>query len=53
VIGYTRQHVGEVVLRIEAVELRTFNQRVHGGSASTTGIGAGEQVILAADSNTA
>ena len=52
VIGYARQQVGEVVLRIEAIELRAFNQRVHGGSTSAPGIGAGEEIIFAADRDT-
>ena len=40
------EHVGEVVLRVEAVELGTFDQRTDYGSAAAAGIGAGKQVIL-------
>ena len=50
-IGDTRQHVGEVALRVELVEVGAFDQRVHRRGAATAGVGAGEQVVLAADRN--
>jgi hypothetical protein len=53
VIGDTRQHVGEVALRVELVEVGAFDQRVHRRGAATAGVGAGEQVVLAADRDAA
>ena len=47
------EQVGEIELRIEAVELGAFDQRVHRGGAAATGIGAGEQPVLAADRDAA
>jgi hypothetical protein len=47
VVGDAGNNVGDVELRIEAVELGGFDQRVHGGSAPAAGIGAGEEVVLA------
>ena len=44
-VGNAGEHVGEVVLRVETVELGGFDQRVDRGSAPTTGIGAGKQII--------
>ena len=32
------ENVGEIELRIEAVELGGFDQRVHGGGAVTAGV---------------
>ena len=45
------EHVGEVGLRVKTVELGAFDQRVDRGGAAAAGIGAGKQVILAADGN--
>jgi hypothetical protein len=39
------------MLRVEAVELGTFNQRIDRGGAVAAGIGAGKQIILAANGN--
>ena len=43
VIGDAGEHIGEVVLRVEAVEFGALDQRVERGGAATTGIGAGER----------
>ena len=51
VIGDAGEHVGKIVLRVEAVEFGAFDQRVERSGAAAAGIGAGEQVILAADRN--
>ena len=45
------EHVGEIVLWIETVELGAFDQRVDRGGAAAAGIRASKQVILAANSN--
>ena len=45
------EHVGKVMLRVEAVELGTFNQRIDRGGAAATGIGAGKQIIFTANGN--
>src|SRR5436190_13341742 len=50
-IGDAGEHVGEVALRVAAVELGGLDQGVDRGGAAAAGIGAGEQVILAADRN--
>jgi hypothetical protein len=47
------EQVGEVVLRIETVELGAFDQRVDRRGAAAAGIGAGKQVILAANGDAA
>jgi len=47
------EHVGEVVLRIETVELGAFDQRGDRGGAAAAGIRASKQVILAANGDTA
>jgi hypothetical protein len=39
------------VLRIEAVELGAFDQRINRGGAAAASIGAGKQVILTANGN--
>jgi len=49
VVGDAGEHVGEVVLRVETVELGALDQRVDRGGAATAGIGSGKQVILAAN----
>lgn len=52
-IGDAAEHIGEVVLWVDAAELGAFDQRVDGRGATTAGIGAGEEVILAADGDAA
>jgi hypothetical protein len=47
VVGDTGENVGEVELRVEAVELGGIDQRVHGGGTVTAGVGTGEEIILA------
>ena len=37
------------MLRVEAVELGAFDQRLDRGGAAAAGIGAGKQIILAAN----
>jgi hypothetical protein len=51
VVSNAGEHVGEVVLRIETVELGAFDQRIDRGGAAAAGIGAGKQVTLAANSS--
>src|SRR5712691_9512214 len=51
VVGDAGEQVGDVELRVEGVELGAFDQRVHCGGAPAAGIGAGEQIVLAADRN--
>ena len=50
--GDADEHVGEIVLRVETVELGTLDQGVDSGAAAS-GIGAGKQIILAANGDTA
>ena len=50
-IGDAGEQVGDVVLRVESVELGAFDQRVDRGGAAAAGIRASKQVILAANSN--
>jgi hypothetical protein len=52
-VGDAGEHVGKVVLRVKTVEVGALDQRVDRRSPTATGIGAGEQVILAADGNAA
>ena len=47
VVSNAGEHVSEVVLRIETVELSAFDQRVDRGGAAAASIGAGKQIILA------
>ena len=51
VVSDAGEHVGEVVLRVETVELGALDQGIDRGGAATAGIGASEQVILAANGN--
>lgn len=53
VIGDAGEHVGNVELRVEAIELGALDQRVHGRGAPAAGVGAGKEVVLAADRDTA
>jgi hypothetical protein len=50
-IGDAGEHVGDIVLRVETVELGGLDQGIDCRGAATTGIGAGKQVILAANGN--
>ena len=50
-IGDAAEHVGEPSLRIDVIQLGGLDQREHRGGAASTGIGAGEQPVLAADRN--
>src|SRR6202040_1041258 len=52
-VGDAGEHVGKVMLRVEAVELGTFNQRIDRGGAAAAGIGAGEQIIFTANGDAA
>src|SRR4029077_15819372 len=52
-IGNSGEHVGEIMLWVDAVEFGGFDQRVHSGGTSTAGIGAGEEIVFAADRDTA
>jgi hypothetical protein len=49
VVGNADEQVSDVELRVEAVELGAFDQRVHCGGAPAAGVG--EQIVLAADGN--
>src|ERR1700686_1819296 len=51
--GDADEHVGEIVLRVETVELGTLDQGVDCSGAAASGIGAGKQIILAANGDTA
>jgi hypothetical protein len=53
VVGDPVEDVGEVMLRINAVELGGLDQRVHRCGAPAAGVGAGEEPVLAADGDTA
>jgi hypothetical protein len=53
VIGDAGEQVGEIVLRVEGVELGGFDQRMVSGRAPAAGIGAGEEIVLAADRDAA
>lgn len=52
-VGDSSEHVGEVMLRVEAVELGAFNQRIDRGGAAAAGIGAGKQIIFTANGSRA
>jgi hypothetical protein len=41
--------IGNIGLRVEAIQFCGFDQRIESGGASAAGIGAGEEIILAAD----
>ena len=47
------EHVSEVELRVETVELGAFDQRIDHGGAAAASIGACKQIILATNSDTA
>ena len=53
IIGDAGEHVGEILLRVEAAELRRFDQRNKSRCPAAAGVGAGEQVIFAADRDAA
>src|SRR5918994_1479834 len=48
-IGQAGEDVGEPGLRVDAVQLRGFDQRVYGGRAFATAIRAGEGPVVATD----
>jgi hypothetical protein len=48
-IGQAGEDVGEPGLGVDAVQLRGFDQRVHGGRAFATAIRAGEGPVVATD----
>ena len=48
-ISDASEKVGEIELRIEAIELGGFDQRVHGGGAVTASIRTSKQIVLPAD----
>jgi hypothetical protein len=48
-----REHIGDIVLRVETVELGGLDQGIDCRGAAAAGIGAGKQVILAANGDTA
>ena len=50
-ISKAGEHVGEIVLRIETVELGAFDRERWRGAAAAAGIGAGKQIILATNRN--
>src|SRR5215469_2578999 len=52
-ISDTGKNVGEVELRVEAIKLGGFDQRVHGGGAVTAGVRTSKEIVLPADRNTA
>jgi hypothetical protein len=45
------EQVGDIVLRVESVELGALDQGVDRSGAAAAGIGAGKQIILAANGN--
>ena len=51
VVSDAGEQVGEIVLRIETVELGALDQGVDRSGAVAAGIGAGKQIILAANGN--
>ena len=51
VVGNAGEDIGEIMLRVDAVELGAFDQRVHRRGSAAAGVGAGEEVILAAGGN--
>jgi hypothetical protein len=53
VVSNASEHVSEVALLIKSVELSAFDQRVDRGGTVAASIGAGKQIILAADGNAA
>jgi uncharacterized protein YidB (DUF937 family) len=46
-IGDAGEHVGDIVLRVETVELGALDQRIDRRGAAAAGIGASEQIITA------
>ena len=46
-VGDALQHLVQIGVRIEAIELGRADQAVNRGGPLTAGIGAGEQVVLA------
>jgi hypothetical protein len=52
-VGDAGEHVGNVELRIEAVELGAFDHRIYRRGAASPGVGAGEQPVFPTDRNRA
>ena len=50
-VGNARQHFTQVSFWVKVIELGAADQAVDGGSAFTAGIGAGKEIVLAAESN--
>ena len=48
-VGNAVENVGELSLGIDAVEPGGLDQRVHGGGSTAAGVGAGEEIVLAAE----
>ena len=42
-----REHVTQIVLRVDAIELSGSDERVNGRGAVAAGVSAGEQIIFA------
>jgi hypothetical protein len=53
VIGQAGEHIGEPGARIDVIELAGFDERIDGGGALTTPVGAGEGPIVSADGDAA
>jgi hypothetical protein len=53
VIGDAGEQIGQVELRVEAVELGALDQGIERRGAPAAGVGAGEEIILAADRDAA
>ena len=49
-VGDACEDVAQICLRIASVQFCGFDERVHGGGPDAAGIGAGEQVVLARQS---
>jgi hypothetical protein len=47
-VGDAREHFAQVLFRVQVVEFGRADQGVEGGGALTARIGAGKEVILAA-----
>ena len=50
-VGDAGEHVGDIVLRVETVELGGLDQGIDYRGAAAAGIGAGKQIIFTANGN--
>ena len=50
-VGDAGEHVGDIVLRVETVELGGLDQGIVCRGAAAAGIGAGKQIIFTANGN--